>query len=136
MFYVWYLIFIFLTIQTPGTTTETIQVPRTPTETFQAPGTSTETIQAPGTSTENSLRSSGISFDSRYPTNDWKSIIESLNGTLRTLQDNFVSKTNYINTLEVLSTPILQCLFQVPPVLVQRIFTQIFSYIDVQLFNR
>ncbi|CAA3019655.1 myosin-6 isoform X1 [Olea europaea subsp. europaea] len=99
-------------IQTPGTTTETIQVPRTPTETFQAPGTSTETIQAPGTSTENSLRSSGISFDSRYPTNDWKSIIESLNGTLRTLQDNFV-----------------------PPVLVQRIFTQIFSYIDVQLFN-
>ncbi|XP_022874207.1 myosin-6-like [Olea europaea var. sylvestris] len=99
-------------IQTPGTTTETIQVPRTPTETFQAPGTSTETIQAPGTSTENSLRSSGISFDSRYPTNDWKSIIESLKGTLSTLQDNFV-----------------------PPVLVQRIFTQIFSYIDVQLFN-
>jgi len=26
--------------------------------------------------------------------------------------------------------------FQVPPILVQKIFTQTFSYINVQLFNR
>ncbi|KAL2463486.1 Myosin-6 [Forsythia ovata] len=69
-------------------------------------------IQAPRTPRENSLQSFGQSFNSRSPANDWQGIIESLNGTLSTLQENFV-----------------------PPVLVQRIFMQIFSYIDVQLFN-
>ncbi|XP_061341502.1 myosin-6-like [Gastrolobium bilobum] len=42
----------------------------------------------------------------------WQSIIESLNSFLCTLKENFV-----------------------PPVLIQKIFTQTFSYINVQLFN-
>ncbi|XP_044498189.1 myosin-6-like isoform X2 [Mangifera indica] len=42
----------------------------------------------------------------------WSSIIESLDGLLSTLKENFV-----------------------PQVLVQKIFTQVFSYINVQLFN-
>ena len=42
----------------------------------------------------------------------WQSIIESLNTLLCTLKENFV-----------------------PPVLIQKIYTQTFSYINVQLFN-
>ncbi|MCH81245.1 myosin-6-like, partial [Trifolium medium] len=42
----------------------------------------------------------------------WQSIIESLNTILCTMKENFV-----------------------PPVLVQKIFSQTFSYINVQLFN-
>ncbi|XP_073135528.1 myosin-6-like [Henckelia pumila] len=57
-------------------------------------------------------QSSGGSFNGSSPRNHWKSITESLNGILTTMKDNFV-----------------------PPVLVQKIFTQIFSYINVQLFN-
>ncbi|XP_059632269.1 myosin-8-like [Cornus florida] len=49
---------------------------------------------------------------SRGNASNWQSIIESLNGLLSTLQENFVA-----------------------PVLCQKIFTQIFSYINVQLFN-
>ncbi|XP_075523822.1 myosin-6-like isoform X3 [Primulina tabacum] len=57
-------------------------------------------------------QSSGGSFSCSSPRNHWKSITESLNGILTTMKDNFV-----------------------PPVLVQKIFAQIFSYINVQLFN-
>ncbi|KAL2463236.1 Myosin-6 [Forsythia ovata] len=46
-------------------------------------------IQAPRTPRENSLQSFGQSFNSRSPANDWQGIIESLNGTLSTLQENF-----------------------------------------------
>ncbi|KAL1545296.1 myosin-6-like [Salvia divinorum] len=45
-------------------------------------------------------------------TRNWQSAIDCLNGLLSTLKDNFV-----------------------PPVLVQKIFEQLFSYINVQLFN-
>lgn len=69
-------------------------------------------IQAPRTSRANSLRSSGRSFGNSSPANHWHGIIESLNGLLRTLTENYV-----------------------PPVLVQKIFTQTFSYMNVQLFN-
>ncbi|KAI3459593.1 hypothetical protein Pfo_016256 [Paulownia fortunei] len=69
-------------------------------------------IQAPRTSGGNTLRSSGRSFNNSSPTSHWQSIIESLNGLLSTMKNNFV-----------------------PPVLVQKIFTQIFSYINIQLFN-
>ncbi|XP_056169834.1 myosin-6-like isoform X5 [Syzygium oleosum] len=69
-------------------------------------------IQAPRTSRANSLRSSGRSFGNSPPANHWHGIIESLNGLLRTLTENYV-----------------------PPVLVQKIFTQTFSYMNVQLFN-
>lgn len=47
-----------------------------------------------------------------YPTTYWESIIESLNGVLNTLKE-----------------------FQVPPVIIQKIFAQVYSFIDVQLFN-
>ncbi|PON37143.1 Myosin head [Parasponia andersonii] len=68
-------------------------------------------IQAPRTS-KGVLRS-GRSFGKDSPTSHWQSIIESLNTLLSTLKENFV-----------------------PPILVQKIFTQTFSYINVQLFNR
>ncbi|KAI3469890.1 hypothetical protein Pfo_026553 [Paulownia fortunei] len=69
-------------------------------------------IQAPRTSLGKSLQASGRSFNNSSPTSHWQSIIDSLKGLLSTMKDNFV-----------------------PPVLVQKIFTQIFSYVNVQLFN-
>ncbi|XP_026435755.1 myosin-6-like [Papaver somniferum] len=70
-------------------------------------------IQAPRTSRGNVLRATSRSFGNKdSPTSHWQGIIDSLNTLLVTLQENFV-----------------------PPVLVQKIFTQIFSYINVQLFN-
>ncbi|KAL5706011.1 Myosin-6 [Ranunculus cassubicifolius] len=71
-------------------------------------------IQAPRTSRGTALRASGRSFgnNNNAPTNHWRTIIDSLNSFLNTLQENFV-----------------------PQVLVQKIFCQIFSYINVQLFN-
>ncbi|KAA8550677.1 hypothetical protein F0562_002361 [Nyssa sinensis] len=68
-------------------------------------------IQAPRTSKGSVLRS-GRSFGKDSPSNHWQSIIECLNTLLRTLKENFV-----------------------PPILVQKIYTQIFSYVNVQLFN-
>ncbi|KAK2455194.1 myosin-6 [Trifolium repens] len=67
-------------------------------------------IQAPRTS-KGVLRS-GRSFSKDSPMGHWQSIIESLNTILCTMKENFV-----------------------PPVLVQKIFSQTFSYINVQLFN-
>ncbi|GAU27571.1 hypothetical protein TSUD_30030 [Trifolium subterraneum] len=55
---------------------------------------------------------SGRSFSKDSPMGHWQSIIESLNTILCTMKENFV-----------------------PPVLVQKIFSQTFSYINVQLFN-
>ncbi|XP_031110719.1 myosin-6-like [Ipomoea triloba] len=68
-------------------------------------------IQAPRTSKGNGLRS-GRSFGRDSQTNHWLGIIECLNSLLCTLKENFV-----------------------PPILAQKIFTQTFSYINVQLFN-
>ncbi|KAI5680025.1 hypothetical protein M9H77_01252 [Catharanthus roseus] len=68
-------------------------------------------IQAPRTSKGNVLRS-GRSFGKDSPISHWQGIIDCLNSLLSTLKENFV-----------------------PPILVQKIFTQTFSYINVQLFN-
>ncbi|KAI3409534.1 uncharacterized protein J3R85_019201 [Psidium guajava] len=68
-------------------------------------------IQAPRTSKGSVLRS-GRSFGKDSPLGHWQSIIERLNTLLCTLKENFV-----------------------PPILVQKIFSQTFSYINVQLFN-
>ncbi|PKI76827.1 hypothetical protein CRG98_002813 [Punica granatum] len=68
-------------------------------------------IQAPRTSKGSVLRS-GRSFGKDSPSNHWQSIIDSLNTLLCTLKENFV-----------------------PPILVQKIYTQTFSFINVQLFN-
>lgn len=69
-------------------------------------------IQASRTSRGNSFRSSNRSFNSSSRISHWHSIIESLNSLLSALKTNFVL-----------------------PVLAQKIFSQIFSYINVQLFN-
>ncbi|XP_062220729.1 myosin-6-like [Phragmites australis] len=68
-------------------------------------------IQAPRTMKTSMLRVSGR-LSGQSQSNHWQKIIESLDNLLTTLQDNHV-----------------------PPVLAQKIFTQIFSYINVQLFN-
>ncbi|KAL7113224.1 hypothetical protein ACP275_04G048900 [Erythranthe tilingii] len=68
-------------------------------------------IQAPRTSKGSVLRS-GRSFGKDSQTNHWMAIIDCLNSLLSTLTENFV-----------------------PPFLVQKIFTQTFSYVNVQLFN-
>ncbi|KAI4300104.1 hypothetical protein L6164_033518 [Bauhinia variegata] len=67
-------------------------------------------IQAPR-ALKTGLRS-GRSFGKDSPTGHWQNIIESLNTLLCTLKENFV-----------------------PSVLIQKIYTQTFSYINVQLFN-
>lgn len=69
-------------------------------------------IQAPRSSRGNILKSSGQENSSSPSSNAWSSIIDNLNDHLCRLQKNFV-----------------------PNVLVQKIFTQVFSYINVQLFN-
>ncbi|XP_018629557.1 myosin-6 isoform X4 [Nicotiana tomentosiformis] len=68
-------------------------------------------IQAPRTSRGSMLRS-GRSFGKDYSINHWRGIIECLDSLLCTLKENFM-----------------------PPILVQKIFSQAFSYISVQLFN-
>ncbi|EPS72869.1 hypothetical protein M569_01887, partial [Genlisea aurea] len=68
-------------------------------------------IQAPRMSKGGVLRS-GRSFNKDTPSNHWIGIIDSLTSLLCILKENFV-----------------------PPVLIQKIFTQTFSYINVQLFN-
>ncbi|XP_062149506.1 myosin-6-like [Alnus glutinosa] len=67
-------------------------------------------IQVPR-KTKGILRS-GQSCGKDSPSTYWQSIIESLNILLNTLKETFV-----------------------PPILVQKIFTQTFSYINLQLFN-
>ncbi|XP_050366509.1 myosin-6 [Argentina anserina] len=67
-------------------------------------------IQAPRTA-KGVLRS-GKSFGKDSPASHWQSIIDSLSTFLSTLKENFV-----------------------PPILVKEIYTQTFSYINVQLFN-
>ncbi|KAL1203215.1 Myosin-14 [Cardamine amara subsp. amara] len=71
-------------------------------------------IQAPRTSTGRSLRSvrSTRSMNKDSPLDHWNGINDGLNAILNTLKENFV-----------------------PLVLVQRIFSQTFSFINVQLFN-
>ncbi|XP_073106123.1 myosin-8 isoform X2 [Elaeis guineensis] len=66
-------------------------------------------IQAPRTRT---LRVSGRSFGSQTQSDHWQSIIDCLNNLLQTLQENYV-----------------------PSILIQKMFTQIFSFINGQLFN-
>ncbi|XP_038692141.1 myosin-6-like isoform X2 [Tripterygium wilfordii] len=68
-------------------------------------------IQAARTSKGSVLRS-GRSFGKDSPLNNWQNIIDTLNTLLCTLKGNFV-----------------------PSILIQKIYTQTFSYINVQLFN-
>ncbi|KAK4363652.1 hypothetical protein RND71_018893 [Anisodus tanguticus] len=68
-------------------------------------------IQAPRTS-KGSVLKSGRSFGKNYSINHWRGIIECLDSLLCTLKENFM-----------------------PLILVQKIFSQAFSYINVQLFN-
>ncbi|KAK6937695.1 IQ motif, EF-hand binding site [Dillenia turbinata] len=68
-------------------------------------------IQAPRASKGGVLRS-GRSFGNNSASNHWQSIIDSLNSLLNTLKENHV-----------------------PPIFIQKIYTQVFSYINVQLFN-
>ncbi|KAL6210845.1 hypothetical protein ACLB2K_016077 [Fragaria x ananassa] len=67
-------------------------------------------IQAPRTA--KGLLRSGKSFGKDSPASHWQSIIDSLSTFLSTLKENFV-----------------------PPILVKEIYTQTFSFINVQLFN-
>ncbi|XP_052196430.1 myosin-6-like [Diospyros lotus] len=69
-------------------------------------------IQAARTSEGNAILSSGQSFSSSPSASHWQSILENLNGLLSILRENFVLS-----------------------VLCQTMFTQIFSYINEQLFN-
>ncbi|KAK6940586.1 Dilute domain [Dillenia turbinata] len=68
-------------------------------------------MQAPRASKGGVLRS-GRSFGNNSASSHWQSIIDSLNSLLNTLKENHV-----------------------PPILIQKIYTQVFSYINVQLFN-
>ncbi|KAH6770255.1 myosin XI B, partial [Perilla frutescens var. hirtella] len=72
---------------------------------------------------------------SESATSHWQSIIDSLNGLLSTLKDNFVCTTIDVLTCRCLVHILLKLTFQVPSILVQKIFIQLFSFINVQLFN-
>lgn len=72
----------------------------------------------------------------------WQSIVKSLNNYLKIMRANYVSGTyKYseivslfcsLNSLTLFKIVIIQ----VPPFLVCKVFTQMFSFINVQLFNR
>ncbi|MCD7469621.1 hypothetical protein HAX54_008763, partial [Datura stramonium] len=72
----------------------------------------TSFIQASQTSKGSSLQSPRKSLDGSSPPTPWDGVMESLNGLLSILKENYVH-----------------------PVFVQKILNQIFSYINVQLFN-
>ncbi|KAJ8530690.1 hypothetical protein K7X08_023571 [Anisodus acutangulus] len=72
----------------------------------------TSCIQASQPSKGSSLQSPRKSVDGSSPPTPWDGVIESLNGLLSTLKENYVH-----------------------PVFVQKILNQIFSYVNVQLFN-
>ena len=100
--------------------------------------------KAPRTMKASMLRVSGrLSGQAQNQSNHWQKIIESLDKLLKILQDNHVWLLlfPYDSLLMVCWVP--GCMFtvvvfypQVPPVLAQKIFTQVFSYVNVQLFNR
>jgi myosin V len=97
--------------------------------------------KAPRTMKASMLRVSGrLSSQSQSQSNHWQKIIESLDKLLKILQDNHVcvSLFPYDSLVLICWMSVHRCLVnpQVPPVLAQKIFTQIFSYINVQLFNR
>ncbi|KAG0453292.1 hypothetical protein HPP92_025956 [Vanilla planifolia] len=71
-------------------------------------------IQAPRTAKASIVRGSSRSgsFGHSGQTSQWHGIIESLNNLLKTLQQNYV-----------------------PAILIQKLFTQIFSFVNMQLFN-
>ncbi|XXG61768.1 hypothetical protein AAC387_Pa05g0296 [Persea americana] len=69
-------------------------------------------IQAQKPSRTGMLRGSGRSFGNNTQSSPWLSIIDCLNKMLETLRESFV-----------------------PPILAQKIFSQVFSSINVQLFN-
>lgn len=72
----------------------------------------------------------------------WQSIVKSLNNYLQMMKANYVSKIsktyiqNFIFLVGTISFTNTICFLQVPPFLVRKVFTQIFSFINVQLFNR
>ncbi|XP_058095055.1 myosin-8-like isoform X3 [Magnolia sinica] len=84
----------------------------------------TQCVQAPKASRASMLKESGESSGNHAPSSHWQIVIENLksshwqivienlNTLLKTMQENFV-----------------------PSILIQHIFTQIFSYINVHLFN-
>lgn len=97
--------------------------------------------KAPRTMKASMLRVSGrLSGQSQSQSNHWQKIIESLDKLLKILQDNHVCVSLFpYHSLVLICWMCVYCCFvypQVPPVLAQKIFTQIFSYINVQLFNR
>ncbi|KAJ6824987.1 myosin-6-like [Iris pallida] len=69
-------------------------------------------IQAPRTTKANALRGSSSSFGNQSQSCPWKNVIERLDNLLKTLLENCV-----------------------PNILIRSIITQVFSYINAQLFN-
>ena len=109
---------------------------------FQTSSVTPIAFQAPETSRGNVLQSSGqpISNDSP-PASYWKNIIENLDGFLDILKQNFVCSLHFLqNLLKIVIFVLMHVdsllLFQVPPILCQKMFIQIYSYINMQLFNR
>lgn len=78
------------------------------------------------------------SFGHSGQTSHWQSIIDSLNNLLKTFQQNYVSFVDefFVGDCSELEIHTNFLRIQVPAALIQKIFTQIFSFINMQLFNR
>lgn len=69
----------------------------------------------------------------------WQSIVKSLDSYLKMMKANYVSSIVPHRWLKFVISEVLSYIMsftQVPPFLVRKVFTQIFSFINVQLFNR
>lgn len=90
------------------------------------------------------MQSLGRSFSNSPPASHWHSIVQSLNELLSILKENFVREFYFVQKLAkarfsldfMLTLTNYYIAFQVPPILCQKMFTQTFSYINVQIFNR
>jgi myosin-5 len=100
--------------------------------------------QAPRTSRTNLVkgRSQANAVAQQALVAHWQSIVKSLNNYLKIMRANYVSGTYKYDEIVSLFCSLNSITFfkivtiQVPSFLVCKVFTQIFSFINVQLFNR
>lgn len=113
-------------------------------------------FQAPRSTRARSIRGSSRNIHSNMVAKQqasnihWQSIVDKLDQTLGILSGNHVSthKTyhmpallfqivcNWDKKILVLRNCCNLCILQVPPMFTRKIFSQVFSFINVQLFNR
>ena len=98
-------------------------------------------VQAPRTSRASLIkgsRSQANALAQQTLIAHWQSIVKILTNYLNVLKANYVCKLKPLNghTIFEYALTCILLIRQVPSFLISKVFTQIFSFINVQLFNR